>query len=236
MEYLLDNPKIENTYQEIIRKLRPIQNGAIAEMMAKRGLEYKVNLGASVVSLRQLASGYDRNHLLALKLWNKQWRETMILATLLDDPKQVTEEQLDYWVKSFPNIEMAEQASMNLFIYTPFAFQKAKEWCLEKKNLVKMTGLLLVGRLAMTDKTTADEEFESFFEVLPPLSKDPELSSIFIRSFTHLGRRNKNLNKLAIMLARTLQTIDSPVSQMVAEEIIDELESEYVQEMLNDKG
>ena len=236
MEYLLDNPQIENTYQEIVRKIRPIQNGAVAEMMAQRGLDYKVNLGASVVSLRQLAADYPKNHLLALKLWNKQWRETMILATLLDEPAQVTEEQLDYWVKSFPNIEMAEQASMNLFVFTPFAFAKAREWCLGKKNLVKMTGLLMMGRLAMTDKTTGDEAFESFFEVLPPLSKDPELSSIFIRSFTHIGRRNLKLNQLAIMFARTLQTIDSPVAKMVALEIIDELESDYIQEMLKDKA
>ena len=236
MEYLLDNPQIENTYQEIIRKIRPIQNGAVAEMMTKRGLEYKVNLGASIVSLRLLAENYSKNHLLALKLWNKQWRETMILATMLDEPSQVTEEQIDYWVKSLPNIEMAEQASMNLFVFTPFAFQKAREWCLEKKNLVKMTGLLMMGRLALIDKTTADEAFESFFEVLPPLSKDPELSSIFIRSFTHIGRRNINLNNLAIMFARTLQTIDSPVSQMVAGEIIEELESDYIKEMLNEKA
>ena len=236
MEYLLDNPQIENTYQEIIRKIRPIQNGAVAEMMTQRGLEYKVNLGASIVSLRLLAENYSKNHLLALKLWNKQWRETMILATMLDEPSLVTEEQIDYWVKSLPNIEMAEQASMNLFVFTPFAFQKAREWCLEKKNLVKMTGLLMMGRLALMDKTTGDEAFESFFEVLPPLSKDPELSSIFIRSFTHIGRRNINLNKLAIMFARTLQTIDSPVSQMVAGEIIEELESDYIQEMLNEKA
>ena len=94
----------------------------------------------------------------------------------------------------------------------------------------------MMGRLALIDKTTADEAFESFFEVLPPLSKDPELSSIFIRSFTHIGRRNINLNNLAIMFARTLQTIDSPVSQMVAGEIIEELESDYIKEMLNEKA
>ncbi|GET30974.1 hypothetical protein [Prolixibacter sp. SD074] len=236
MEYLLDNRQIENTYQEIIRRIWPIKNGAVAEMMTKRGLEYKVNLGASIVSLRLLAENYSKNHLLALKLWNKQWRETMILATMLDEPSQVTEEQIDYWVKSLPTIEMAEQASMNLFVFTPFAFQKAREWCLEKKNLVKMTGLLMMGRLALMDKTTGDEAFESFFEVLPPLSKDPELSSIFIRSFTHIGRRNISLNKLAIMFARTLQTIGSPVSQMVAGEIIEELESDYIREMLDEKA
>jgi len=109
MEYLLDNPVSERTYQEILRRVKPLQNGEVADSMTKRGVVYKLNLGASVVSLQQLAGEYARDHLLALKLWNKQWRETMILATLLDKPEEVTEHQMDFWVKQIPQIEMAEQ-------------------------------------------------------------------------------------------------------------------------------
>ena len=74
MEYLLDNPVSEKSYQEILKKVKLLQNREVADSMTQRGVVYKLNLGASVVSLRQLAEKYHPDHLLSLKLWNKQWR------------------------------------------------------------------------------------------------------------------------------------------------------------------
>ena len=75
MEYLLDDPVSEREYQEILRKVKPLQNREVSDSMNLRGVVYKLNLGASIVSLRLLAVHYTPNHLIALKLWNKQWRE-----------------------------------------------------------------------------------------------------------------------------------------------------------------
>src|SRR5512133_3007041 len=136
MDYLLDDPEVDRMFQEIVSKIRPLQNGEVVNSMQKRGIDYKVNFGVSIPLLQQLASGYGKNHLLALKLWNKQWRETMILATLLDEPGKVTENQMDFWVKNFQSVEIAEQAAMNLFSKTGFAYQKAFEYCLGKQLLV----------------------------------------------------------------------------------------------------
>jgi 3-methyladenine DNA glycosylase AlkD len=118
--------------------------------MKRQGIEYKLNWGVQVVELRELARGFNALHLLALKLWNKQWRESMILATMLDEPSEVSEEQMDFWTKSFENREIAEQASANLWVKTKFAFVKALEWSRGKKHLVRFTGIHLMGRLAMT--------------------------------------------------------------------------------------
>ena len=60
MEYLLDDPVSERLYQEILRKVKLLQNGEVADSMTKRGVIYKLNLGASVVSLQQLAKNYTR--------------------------------------------------------------------------------------------------------------------------------------------------------------------------------
>lgn len=209
MNYLLDNPETERIFQEIISKIKPLQNGEVADSMLKRGVAYKVNYGVSIPLLRQLAGGYAKNHLLAMKLWNKQWRETMILATLLEEPDEVTENQIDFWVKNFPSIEIAEQAAMNLFYKTGFAYRKAFEYCLGKKLLVKIFGLLMIGRLALTDAGAEDEEFDPFFELMPPLSKDPQLSAVFSRVYIQIGMRNLSLNQTAISHALIMKTIDS---------------------------
>ena len=193
MELLIDDPAVEKQFREILAKIRLLKNGETVAQMKAHGLVYKINWGASVISLRELAKNYEKSHLLALKLWNKQWRESMIMATLLDEPAKVTEEQLDFWTKSFLTTEIAEQAVSNLFVHSKFAYVKALEWCRGKKYLVKFTGLHLMGRLAMVDKKAIDEMFDPFFEVIFPLLKDPALGQIFYRNVLILANRSEYL-------------------------------------------
>ena len=195
MDILLDDAGTEKIFQELLSKIRLLKNGETVAQMQKRGLNYNVNWGASVISLRDLAKQYEKKHLLALKLWNKQWRETMILATLLDDPEMLTEEQMDYWTKSYETSEIAEQAVANLFANSKFAFIKALEYCCGKKHLVRYTGLHMVGRLAMVDKKAIDEMFEPFFKVLFSLIKDPELGQIFYRTMILMANRSEALRE-----------------------------------------
>jgi hypothetical protein len=236
MDYLLDNPDAERMFQEILSKIKPLQNIEVVNSMQKRGVDYKVNLGVSIPLLRDMASDYGKNHLLALKLWNKQWRETMILATLLEEPEKVTENQMDFWVKNFPSIEIAEQAAMNLFSMTNFAYKKAFEYCLGKKLLIKIVGLLMIGRLALTDREAPDSNFDPFFELMPPLSKDPQLSIVFSRIYIQVGMRNLNLNEIAVSHAKILKTIDSKTAQENAEHILSELDSEDAREIVKNRS
>jgi len=224
MDYLLDSPEAERLFQEIISQIKPLQNGEVVNSMIKRGVGYKVNYGVSIPLLREMASKYSNNHLLALKLWNKQWRETMILATLLEEPDQVTENQMDFWVRNFVSVEIAEQAAMNLFSKTSLAYEKAFEYCIGKKLLVKIFGLLMIGRLALTDRQASDDRFDPFFDLMSPLSKDPQLSIVFSRVYIQIGMRNLNLNGIAIKHAIILKTIDSKTAHENAEHILSEID------------
>jgi hypothetical protein len=222
-DFIPDDPDTEPVFRDILRKLKPLQNGDTSTSMTKRGVVYKVNLGTSVTALQQLASNYEKNHVLALKLWNKQWRETMILATLLEEPDKMTGNQMDYWVKNFRTSEIAEQAVMNLFSKMSIAREKAYEYCLGKKALTKITGLLLIARLALTDRDLPDEAFDPFFELMAPLAKDPQLSTVFSRVFTRIGMRNHNLYELTLRHTEILRTSDSETARSNADEIITQL-------------
>ncbi len=223
MDILLDNPVVDGQFRELLMKIRLLKNGETVAQMKAYGLVYKINWGASVISLRELAKSYERNHLLALKLWNKQWRETMILATLLDEPEKVTEEQLDFWTKSFTTTEIAEQAVANLFVHTKFAYVKALEWCRGKKHLVRYTGLHLMGRLAMVDKKGIDEMFEPFFVVIFPLVKDPALGQIFYRSMLILANRSEQLKAKCREFLELAQDMDEEQAQKMAALLLEDL-------------
>jgi len=230
MDFIIDDPQREQEFRQILTKIRLAKNGETVEQMKQHGLIYKISWGASIISLREIASQSTPNHLLALKLWNKQWRETMILAAMLDNPKEVTEEQMDYWTKSVESYEITESLNTYLWVKTRFAFIKSLEWCRGKKHLVRYAGVHLMGRLALIEKSAMDEFFEPFFDVLSPLTKDPNLRQVFYRSFILLGMKSKEMNSKAILFAESLKELDSEYSSSLAEMILAELTSEYVQE------
>jgi hypothetical protein len=154
----------------------------------------------------------------------------MILAAMLDVPKEVTEEQMDYWTKSLETTEIAEALNTYLWVKTKFAFIKSLEWCRGKKHLVRFAGLHLMGRLALIEKSAMDEIFEPFFDVLSPLAKDPNLKQVFYRSYLLLGMKSKTMNEATILFAEDLKDIDSEDSRSLADLILSELTSPYVQE------
>jgi hypothetical protein len=229
MDFILDNQETEKKFQQILTLIKSRKSGEVGDLMSQNGIIYKTNFGVSIIDLREIAKQFEPDHLLALKLWNKHWRETMILATLIDEPNLVTEEQIDFWTKSFENNEIAEQASANLWVKTKFAFVKAMEWCRGKKHIIRYTGLHLIGRLALTDKSAIDEMFEPFFEELPILAKDSALNIVFYRTVVALGTRSKYLYQQTIELAETLQMSDSENAVKQGEELFDELTTDYFQ-------
>lgn len=219
MELWMDDRAVEQQYRDLLEQIKLYRSGEVADLMKERGIQYKMNWGVSLIDLRALAAAVAPSHLLALKLWNKQWRETMILATLVDDPSQVTEQQMDFWTHSFENSEIAEQASANLWWRTPFAYAKALEWCRGKKHLIRFTAVHLAGRLALADKKSPDEMFEPFMEELVTLSKDPALAEVIYRSLMIMAHRSAFLRGLTGDLAGILKLTDQEASRRLAAEI-----------------
>lgn len=232
MEILIDNPETERIFRQIVASIPPMQNGITAESLVKRGIVYEKSYGTSIVDLKQFATQFENNHLLVLKLWNKKWRETMILASLLDEAAKVTEEQMDFWLKTSENSEIVEQLVSNLFVHTPFAFVKALEWCRGKKHLVRVAGLLTMGRLALISENAIDEMFESFFDVLPPLAKDERLSTVFYRSMCQLARRSKSLYQQCVSFTGELQSSDDDKARKIGNELHTEITSEYFTDLI----
>ncbi len=236
MDIILDNHETELKFQKILQLIKSRKNGDVSEMMDKKGIKYNLNWGLSIIEIREIAKQFEHDHLLALKLWNKEWRETMIISTMLDEPDLVTEEQMDFRTKSFENVEIAEQSSANLYVKTKFAFVKALEWCRGKKHLVRFTGIHLMGRLAISEKKAIDEMFDPFFEELLTLAKDEKLHTALYRTAIALGKRSVYLNRHTIELARAMQLSISEKAAKLGEDLYEELSGPDIQNILKNNS
>jgi len=221
-------------YDEIIQELESLSNPDDVEGMARFGINPQKTYAVRIPELRKIAKKAGKNHQLASQLWEAGYRETRILACMIEDPKKVTSQQLDLWAAEFDYWEICDQCCMKLFRMTPFAYQKVFQWSESEEEFKKRAAFTLIAVLAVHDKKAPDERFEEFF---PLIIKESTDTRIYVKkavnwALRHIGKKNIVLNKKAIMVAGEIQKINSKSAKWIASDALRELESEKVQERL----
>lgn len=199
--------------------------------MARFGINPENTYGVSMPTLRKTAREIGKDHQLAEQLWSSGIHEARILACLIDDPKMVTEEQLERWVTDFNSWDVCDQCCMNLFDKTEWAYQKAIEWSGRSEEFVKRAGFAMMATLAVHDKKAKDSQFEQFFPIIGREASDERnfVKKAVNWALRQIGKRNETLNTLAIGIARDIQQIDSKSARWIAANALRELTSEKVQ-------
>ncbi len=121
-------------YDELIKRLKLLQNPVNVAGMARFGISSKNTLGILVIALRKIAREADKDHTLALKLWASGIHEARILACFIADPQKMTPVLMNRWVKDFDSWDVCDQCCMNLFDKTPSLMQKQKNGAGVKMN------------------------------------------------------------------------------------------------------
>ena len=223
--------------KQIIKKLEKMANPEAAKGMESYGITNMKVLGVKVPDLRKIARELGKNHELAMKLWAENIRETRIIASIVDEPELVTEEQMDCWAEEFTNWEVCDQCCMNLFEKTPYAYKKCYEWSSSDGEFVKRAGFVMMARMAVSDKKADNDCFIPFFAIIRKEAHDKRnmVKKAINWALRQIGKRNLTLNKLAIETAEEIKAMDSPASRWVASDAIRELAGEAVQERLKMK-
>lgn len=220
--------------EEILKQLKSLADPEAVAGMARFGINPKNTLGVSIPNLRKMAKEIGRNHRLAQQLWSSGIHEARILASMIDQPEMITDEQMENWVKDFDSWDVCDQCCGNLFDKTVLAYQKAVEWSGREEEFIKRAGFVLMADLAVHDKQAADQKFSKFFPIIKRASIDERnfVKKAVNWALRGIGKRNRNLNKLAINAAKAIQKIDSKTARWIASDALRELTNEKIQERL----
>jgi 3-methyladenine DNA glycosylase AlkD len=225
---------MSDSVDEVLRQLREKGKPANVEGMAKFGMATDQRLGVSVPDIRKIAKQVGKDHKLALELWKTGIQEARIAAALVAESDELTEEQMEDWVKDFNSWDVCDQVCLNLFDRSPFAINKIHAWSEREEEFVRRAAYALIAGLAWHDKAAEDE---LFLELLPVIRRGATDDRNYVKkavswALRHIGKRNLSLNAAAISEAKEIRQIDSKAARWVASDAIRELESEKIQARL----
>ncbi|MEW6716390.1 MAG: DNA alkylation repair protein [Chloroflexota bacterium] len=223
--------------EEVMEKLRAVAKPENLAGMNRYGMTVEKRLGVSVPEMRRIAKEVGKDHGLALELWKTGISEAMMIASMVDVPKEVTEEQMEEWVIDFNSWDVCDQVCMNLFEKVPFVWKKIRDWAEREEEYVKRAAFALIACLAWHDKEIEDQAFVNLMPVIKAGATDGRnyVKKAVSWALRNIGKRNVKLNRIAKQVAEELGEVDSPSAKWVALDAIRDLNSEATQRRLSGK-
>jgi len=224
----------EEKFRQILDELHSLANPDAIAGMERFGITPGQTFGIKIPELRRIARAHRKNHALALRLWAYDSRETRILAGMIDDPTQLTEDQMETWTASFDYWEICDQCCMNLFEKALFAYRKAVEYSRRSEEFFRRTGFVLMARLAVSDKKAADEAFEPFLPLIKAGASDERnlVKKAVNWALRQIGKRNRTLYTKCIDLAEEIALMESKSARWIAADALRELKSRPIRDRL----
>ena len=214
---------------EVIDQLKLRAVASRLEGMSRYGIDTTSAMGVTMPEIRKLAKGIPKDHTLALQLWDTAIRECQILASLVDDRKQVTKQQMDQWVSDFNSWEVCDQVCGNLFVRKPYAIEKALEYSRSEEEFIKRAGFVLMAEMQVHNKKVSNQELMQFFPVIEREAWDERnfVKKAINSALRQMGKRNKELRMVAIECAKRIAQQDSKSAKWIARDALAEFEKKF---------
>jgi 3-methyladenine DNA glycosylase AlkD len=171
------------------------------------------SFGIGLTQLRKLAKQIGRDHKLAQQLWKSDSYDAKVIGLLIDDPKQLSREQAEEQVDGL-NAGMLSHvfASCDATLAkTPFAFELASDWMESKNDMRRRCGYSLLYELSKKNIKAMDDAF--FLGRIDHIRDAIHGEEMWVREAMNtalmgIGKRNKKLNKAAILAANAIGQVD----------------------------
>lgn len=197
--------------EQILQALEQNGDPRAINIWKKFGMDSSVRyLGNNLGALKTLAKTIKRNHNLALQLWDCGVHDAKLLATYIEEPKKVTEAQIDAQLADIYFMDICNKWVEGMVMHTPFAKQKMELWTQAEAEYTKRAGFVLLMGLAKNEKTLADDYFIPYIN---QIEKQLQTERNWVKEMMNyallvIGKRNKNLHALALKAAEIIGDVE----------------------------
>ena len=197
------NNQTAERIKQIKQSFRQMMDGAVAQSMRDKGVNYHLNWGATLPRLREMADEIGPDYDLAIALWKENVRECKILTTMLMPADKMLPEVVDIWMDQIPSLEIAEQLSFNLWQHLPYAPEKAYQWLASEREYDQYCGFHVLTRLFMNGQEPNERGINEYVDQLLSALQGPypsvrKAAMQSVVRFAELGLLYERLAKSAL--------------------------------------
>ncbi|MGZ8620065.1 MAG: DNA alkylation repair protein [Actinomycetota bacterium] len=223
--------------RRVVDELRAAADPSRTPGMARVGIPVGRALGVSIPHCRRIAKAHRFDHALALDLWTTGIHEARIVASMIDDPAEVTPSQMGAWAADFDSWDVCDQVCSNLFGPSAHAFPAARAWVRRDEEFVKRAGFTLIAERAVRDRQHDDAFWVGWLPVIRTGADDDRnyVKKAVNWALRQIGKRNEVLNEAAIAEAEVLFDLGTTSARWIARDALRELRSEAVQARLRSR-
>jgi 3-methyladenine DNA glycosylase AlkD len=127
------------TYEEIMQKLEELGSDQTKQIYQNHGVK-EPYFGVKIGDLKKLVKYVKKDHELALRLYDSGNHDAMYLAGLSVNPKLLTKETLQDWVKKAYWYMAAEYTVAQVTAESDYALELAQEWMKSDEEMVAVCG------------------------------------------------------------------------------------------------
>jgi 3-methyladenine DNA glycosylase AlkD len=202
--------------------------------MARYAIPNEHALGVRMGDIQKLARQLGRDHALALALWKTGVYEARMLSAYVDEPARVTRAQMDAQARAFDNWAICDTLCFALWVRTPHAFAKIRQWATRREEYVKRASFALLASAALKDEHAPDAEFQRGLALIEKASGDERnfVNKAVNWALRGIGSRNRALNEAALELSRKLAASPESAPRWIGKDALRQLGSAATQRRL----
>ncbi|MBK9749098.1 MAG: DNA alkylation repair protein [Chloroflexi bacterium] len=187
-------------FAEVMQALEQAGTAQTRKTYMRHGVQGEL-FGVLTSDLKTLQKKIKQDHALAVQLWESGNYDARTLATMIIDPAQITEEQIDRWLSALNNYADTDYLA-GVVAQTKFIMPKMLEWTAADGEWIETAGWGLLNHLALNDMTLPD----SFF--------DPYLQRVENEIHTAKNRVRYNMNNFLICVGARNETLRARVEAL----------------------
>lgn len=209
---------------EVLAELKRLGTEKNKKVYAKEGVK-RETFGVSLVHLEKMKRKIKTNQELAIRLWQTNILEAMMLATMIADPALIDTKLLKKWAKDLTNYFLADSFS-KLVVQTNSAVENMESWIKSSNEWVSRAGWSIMEFVAKQNEVLTNEYFEKSLKLLEENIYTCRTRTRYAMNsaLIAIGVRNKGLRIKAKAVA---QKIESELAPLETPNLIESIDKEW---------
>lgn len=213
--------------KQILNELEQFADPKRKENLVKLGIPVENSMGVSTGDIRNIAKNIAQNDMLAMDLWQTDIHDAKLLAVLLLNPQNATDEQIDDFMQGIHSWDLCDHFCKNYLLKVHHYQKYIHKWVVTNDLYYKRAAFTLIASQAIRDKKIEQQTLETYLTYIE-LHSDEERIHIYKAiswALREIGKIDLTLQEQAIICAYNLLESDNKNKQRIAKLSLKELES-----------